>query len=99
VRGAVERYRRSSLQEARLVELMLQSRASVAADVPAMARDSYRTALFIEVEDLAPIRRAVAGLPALFEERTTFYGAREVGVRDPEGNPILFAQFEKPAKP
>lgn len=79
------------------VELMLQSRASVAEDVPAIARDSYRTALFIEVEDLAPIRRAVAGVPALFEERTTPYGSREVGVRDPEGNPVIFAEFAKPA--
>jgi catechol 2,3-dioxygenase-like lactoylglutathione lyase family enzyme len=76
-------------------ELMLQSRASVAADVPALAADRYRTALFIEVEDLAPIRRAVTGRPTLFEERTTPYGAREVGVRDPEGNPVIFASFQK----
>ena len=75
------------------VELMLQSRASVAGDVPAMAGESHRSALFIEVADLAPIRKATEGLAALFEERTTFYGAREIGVRDPEGNAVLFAQF------
>lgn len=79
------------------VELMLQSRASVREDVPSLAGDSYRSALFIEVEDLAPIRRATEGLPKLFEERTTFYGAREVGVRDPEGNAVIFAHFAAPA--
>ena len=74
------------------VEVMLQSRASVRDDIAAMAADSYRSALYIEVEDLAPIRKATEGLPRLFEERTTFYGAREIGVGDPEGNAVLFAQ-------
>ena len=74
-------------------ELMLQSRASVAADVPALADDVYRTALFLEVEDLAPFRAAVAGLEPLFAERTTPYGSREIGLRDPEGNAVILAQF------
>jgi uncharacterized glyoxalase superfamily protein PhnB len=74
------------------VELMLQSRASVKDDVPSMAGEAHRSALYIEVEDLAPLRKATEGLPRLFEERTTFYGAREIGVRDPEGNAVLFAQ-------
>ena len=74
------------------VEVMLQSRDSVRDDIAAMAADSYRSALYIEVEDLAPMRKATEGLPRLFEERTTFYGAREIGVRDPEGNAVVFAQ-------
>lgn len=74
-------------------ELMLQSRASVRDDLPALADDAWRTALYVEVEDLEPIRRALAGLPPLFAERTTFYGAREVGVRDPDGNSVVFAQM------
>ena len=75
------------------VELMLQSRASVAADVPALASGPYRTALYLEVADIAPVRTALGGLEPLFAERTTSYGAREVGVRDPAGNPVLFSQF------
>jgi uncharacterized glyoxalase superfamily protein PhnB len=74
------------------VEVMLQSRASVRDDIAALADDSYRSALYVEVEDLAPIRRATKGMKTLFEERTTFYGAREIGVRDPEGNAVLFAE-------
>jgi uncharacterized glyoxalase superfamily protein PhnB len=72
--------------------VMLQSRASVRDDIAALADDAYRSALYIEVEDLAPIRRATKGMKTLFEERTTFYGAREIGVRDPEGNAVLFAE-------
>lgn len=76
------------------VELMLQSRASVQADVPALAREVGKAALFIEVEDLAPLRKALAGTPKTFEERATFYGAREIGVRDPDGQCVTFAQFD-----
>jgi catechol 2,3-dioxygenase-like lactoylglutathione lyase family enzyme len=75
------------------VEVMLQSRASVAADLPALAGDPSHAHLFVEVDDLAPIRAALAGLEPLFAERTTPYGAREVGVRDPAGNAVVFAQF------
>jgi uncharacterized glyoxalase superfamily protein PhnB len=74
------------------VEVMLQSRASIRDDIAALASDTYRSALYVEVEDLAPIRAATKGLATLFEERTTFYGAREIGVRDPEGNAVLFAE-------
>jgi catechol 2,3-dioxygenase-like lactoylglutathione lyase family enzyme len=80
------------------IELMLQSVASVAADVPALAKEPMRAALYIEVgtlEDLAPIRKAVAGAPVTFAERTTFYGATEIGVRDPAGNAVTFAAFAK----
>ena len=77
------------------VELMLQSVASVAADLPAVAREPMRSALYLEVDDLAPIRKSVAGAPVLFAERTTFYGATEIGVRDPAGNWVTFAAFAK----
>jgi hypothetical protein len=75
------------------VEVMLQSRSSVADDLPALAGDPSHVHLFIEVEDLVPIRAALAGVPRLFAERTTPYGAREIGVRDPAGNAVVFAHF------
>ncbi len=75
------------------VEVMLQSRASVANDVPGLADDTYRSALFIEVEDLAPIVAAVEGMEVVVPERTTFYGSREIGVREPGGNVVTFARF------
>jgi hypothetical protein len=76
------------------LELMLQSRASLAADVAGIEPDGFRAALYIEVERLAPIRTALKGWPRVVPERTTFYGAREIIVRDPAGNVIAFASRE-----
>jgi uncharacterized glyoxalase superfamily protein PhnB len=72
-------------------ELMLQSRASLRGDVAVLAEDAYRSVLYLEVDDLAPIRKALAGWPAVVPERTTFYGAREIIVKDPAGNAVFFA--------
>jgi len=77
------------------VELMLQSRASVAADVEPLAAGPHRTMLYIEVADLAPIRKALGKTPLVVPERTTFYGAREIIVRDPAGNAVAFAARTK----
>jgi len=76
------------------LELMLQSRASVAADVAGLDPDGFRAALYIEVDKLAPIRKALSGWPRVIPERTTFYGAREIIVRDPAGNVVTFASRE-----
>lgn len=74
------------------VEIMYQSRASVAADLPPLAEDTYRTALFIEVEDLDAVERAVQGVEIVSPRRTTFYGMAEITVREPGGNVVTFAQ-------
>lgn len=73
------------------VELMLQSRASLAKDVAAIADGAYRSVLYLEVPDLAPIRAALAGWPMIVEGRKTFYGADELVVADPAGNRVFFA--------
>ena len=72
---------------------MLQSTASVAADVAPLAAGPHRTMLYIELADLAPIRTALAkaNTPLVIPERTTFYGAREIIVLDPAGNAVAFA--------
>jgi hypothetical protein len=76
------------------VEVMLQSRASLAKDVPPLADDTHGSVLYIEVPDLAPIRQALGDWPLIIPERTTFYGAREIIVRDPAGNAVFFASRE-----
>ncbi len=73
-------------------ELMLQSRASLTKDIEGSTDAPYRSALYIRVEDLGPVRKALGDHPRLVPERTTFYGAREIIVRDPAGNLIAFAQ-------
>lgn len=78
------------------VELMLQSRASLADDVAELAEESasHRAFLYVEVPDLAPIRKALEGIPRVTAERTTFYGAREILVREPGGHVVCFASRE-----
>jgi len=77
------------------VELMYQSYASAEKDVPAMAQIVRKgpTFLYIEVESLDAIRPAVKGAEVVMPERTTFYGAREIGIKDPGGHYLTFAQF------
>ncbi len=74
-------------------ELMLQTAASVAADVAAFAPagEPRVASLFIEVGDFADTLQRLDGYPLAMAERTTFYGMREVGVFEPSGNIIVFA--------
>ena len=74
------------------VEIMYQSRASVAADLPALAEGAHRTVLYVEVGDLDAVEAAVAGAEVVQPRRTTFYGMMEIGVREPGGNVVIFAQ-------
>jgi uncharacterized glyoxalase superfamily protein PhnB len=74
------------------VELMLQSRASMKKDIEPLADAQYLSTLYCDVPDLAPLRKALKGWPEVVPERTTFYGAREIIVKDPAGNVVCFAQ-------
>jgi uncharacterized glyoxalase superfamily protein PhnB len=80
-------------------EVMYQSYASVDKDMPAIAMDVRRgrTFLYLEVGNLETIKAATGGMEIYMPERTTFYGSREIGVKDPAGHFITFAHFEKPA--
>lgn len=74
------------------VELMYQTRASVAADLPPLAASPMGgTFLFLEVSDLDAVIAALGGTPVLVPRRKTFYGMDEIGVREPGGNPVTFA--------
>lgn len=77
------------------LEVMLQTHASIADDVPALAEAARQgpTFLFIEVDDIGAIEQALAGRELVFPRRTTFYGATEVGYREPGGHYVTFAQF------
>ncbi len=77
------------------VEIMYQSRASVLEDMPALAQGSLERsgiAFFIEVDDLEPLKPALAAAETVVPERETFYGMREIGVRSPCGTIVTFAQ-------
>jgi len=78
-------------------EVMYQSFASVDKDLPAIAADIRKgpTFLYLEVDDLEAVKTAIAGMDVYMPERTTFYGSREIGIKDPAGHFITFAHFEK----
>lgn len=74
------------------LEIMYQTRASVASDLPALAdAPGGGTFLFLEVMDLDATIEAIEGAPVVFPRRKTFYGMDEIGVREPGGNAITFA--------
>jgi hypothetical protein len=78
------------------VEIMYQSRDSVRDDAPALLAGRSDSASpngnYIEVSDISDVERRLAGWDIALPRRTTFYGMTEIGVREPAGNFILFAQ-------
>lgn len=76
------------------IEIMYQTKASVAADVAPLASAPMKgTFLFLQVDDLDAIERALQGVSPVVPRRKTFYGADELIVREPAGNVVTFAQF------
>jgi uncharacterized glyoxalase superfamily protein PhnB len=75
-------------------EVMLQSEASVRADLGSTTATLSGTsaALFVEVSDLDVVERAVSGEKIEMPRRRTFYGMDEIGVREPGGHFVIFAQ-------
>ncbi len=80
------------------LEIMYQSIASAEKDIPAAAKDisGGRTFLYVEVEKLDDIIAALKGVDLALPLRTTFYGAKEIGVKDPAGHMIVFAEMGAP---
>jgi len=74
------------------VEVMYQTRGSVAKDVLSMADFPSSSILYIHVTNLDEIIAAVAGAPVLIPKRTTFYGATEYSVREPGGSAVSFSE-------
>jgi uncharacterized glyoxalase superfamily protein PhnB len=79
------------------LEVMYQTRASVIADSPGIAAelDGHSVTLFITVNDLDAVERAIAGAPVVKPRHQTFYGSTEIYVREPGGNTVGFAAFTK----
>ncbi len=74
-------------------EVMFQSRASVMKDAGAAADAilALGAALYIEVDNFADALQRVKGAEVLVPERITFYGMREIFVREPGRHVLGFA--------
>ena len=77
------------------IELMYQTYSSVQADNATIGAEAGKgpAFLYVEVDNLADTRQAIADVPLLMQERTTFYGAKEFAVKDPGGHIVTFAQM------
>jgi uncharacterized glyoxalase superfamily protein PhnB len=77
------------------VELMYQSYASADQDVGAISQAVRKgpTFLYLEVDNLDETIAALKNAEVVMPKRTTFYGSTEIGIRDPAGHFITFAQF------
>ena len=70
-------------------ELMLQTRASVAADLGDL---SVSCALYLDVDSIDEAVASATGARILIRDRKTFYGSREAWVLDPAGHLIGFCE-------
>ena len=82
-------------------ELMYQSYASADKDVGTTISEVARkgpTFLYVEVDNLAETIAAAKGAEVVMPERKTFYGSTEIGVKDPAGHWVTFAEFAATAE-
>lgn len=77
------------------VELMYQSYASADKDVAAISQVVRRgpTFLYVEVDSLDDAIAAAKGAEVVMPVRETFYGSKEIGIKDPAGHFVTFAEF------
>lgn len=76
------------------VEIMYQTRASVAHDIPALAESPQRGSfIYFDVDDIDAFEKSLPASAFVIPRRKTFYGAHELIVREPAGNVVVFAQF------
>ncbi len=73
------------------MEVMLQTRASVTDDAPAVAENVRASVLYLSVDAIAPVIAALGDAPVTVARRKTFYGADEIFLREPGGNIIGFS--------
>jgi uncharacterized glyoxalase superfamily protein PhnB len=76
------------------LELMYQSFASAEKDNTATGAAARKgpSFLYIEVADIDAALAAIQGAEIVMPMRTTFYQAREFGIKDPVGHYLIFAQ-------
>lgn len=80
------------------IEIMYGSYGSLEREnLPAGTFRQGTSFLFIEVDDLNAVLKAMDGVPKVLDVHRTFYGATEFSVKDPAGHLVTFAQFDAAA--
>lgn len=82
------------------VELMYQSYASADKDIAVVSQVVRKgpTFLYVEVDNLEETINVVKGAEVVMPKRKTFYGSTEIGIKDPAGHFVTFAEFATPTQ-
>src|SRR5580704_16182001 len=69
------------------VELMYQTYSSAEKEITTISSEVRKgpSFLYVEVDHLDEVMSALNGVEVAMAVRTTFYGAKEIGVKDPAG--------------
>ena len=83
-----------AIMEKNGIELMYQSFSSAEKDNAATGAAARKgpSFLYIEVADIDAAQDATKGAEIVMPMRTTFYHAKEFGIKDPVGHYLIFAQ-------
>ena len=76
-------------------ELMLQTRKSLAGDLPGIAEQKPDFLLYADVASLAEAKKAISDAKVIVSERKTFYGAKEAWVELEGGVFLALAEHDK----
>ena len=78
------------------IEVMYQNYASLEEDLPKIAKEAKGSPnfLYIKVDDLDEMIKNLEDFEIVTERRQTFYGADEIGYKEPGGHFITFAKFK-----
>ncbi|MFC4346874.1 VOC family protein [Kordiimonas lipolytica] len=75
------------------IDLMYQTRTSIAADTD--IEGGSPVLLFVTVPDIDAVAKALGdSFEIVMSRRETFYGATEIGYREPGGHIVTFAEFK-----
>ena len=80
---------------------MYQSYASADKDVGTTISQQVRKGpafLYVEVDNLDETINAVKGSEVVMPKRKTFYGSTEIGIKEPAGHYVTFAEFGQQQK-
>ncbi len=77
-------------------DVMYQTIASLEADLPAIAEAAKESPsfLYVKVGDLDDVILSLKDFEVVVKRRRTFYGADEIGYKEPGGHYVVFAQFK-----
>ncbi len=76
-------------------EIMYEAERSARRDpfAPAEFPPLGGSVLFLQVDDLDAVERALTGVEVVSPRHATAYGAQELAVREPAGNIVVFAEM------